>query len=214
MLWSSSPTTQRFWWSRRRARAESGTGSRSCPGTRRRGRSRSAGGCCSPSGVVREQARDEQDEVLEVDRVRGAQALFVRAVEAQGDVVHVRVRRGLVGSAPLLLVLVDVGEHGPRRIATLVEVEILESARDHGLLVRRVVDDEVRLDAHRGAVNAEQLRARRVKRPDPERASQVRAAESLEPGAHLARRLVGERHGEDAPGRYAQHSRRGSRCDR
>jgi hypothetical protein len=102
-----------------------------------------------------------------------------------------------------LLVLVDVGEDGPRRVAPLVEVEILESARDHRLLVRRVVDDEIRLDANRGAVNAEQLRARRVKRPDPERASQVRAAESFEPGAHLAGRLVGERDGEDAPGRYA-----------
>ena len=67
-----------------------------------------------------------------------------------------------------------------------------------------VVDDEVRLDADGGAVDAKQLGAGRVERADPERTCQVRTAESLEPRAHLAGRLVGERHREDAPRRHAQ----------
>ncbi len=147
------------------------------------------------------QARDEQDEVLEVDGVGGAEALFVRAEDADGDLVDVRVRRGLVGAAALLLVLVDGAEHGPRRVALLVEAEILEGAGDDGFLVRRVVDDEVRLDADGRAVGSEQLRARRVERAHPERARDRRPAKPLEAGAHLAGRLVREGDGEDAPRR-------------
>ena len=147
---------------------------------------------------------DEQDDVLEVDRVGGAQAPLVRAEDRDRRVVHVRVARRLVGSAALLLVLVDVGEDRARRVAALVEVLLLEDAGDDRLLVGRVVDEKVRLDADRLAVEPEELGAGRVKGADPESARDLFAAELLQPRPHLAGGLVGERDGQDAPRRHAR----------
>ena len=107
MLWSSSPTTQRFWWSPDElAQKAVLDGVRvlelvdehvvEAPADR------------VALGGLLEEARHEQDEVVEVDRVGRPQALLVGPEDAERDVVHVRVRCGFVGAAALLLVLVDV----------------------------------------------------------------------------------------------------------
>jgi hypothetical protein len=100
--------------------------------------------------------------------------------------------------------VVDAREHGARRIASVVEVELLEHATDHGLLIGVVVDDEVAPEPGRLVVAAQQPHAGRVERADPQVAHDVAADEPLEPLAHLARRLVRERDGEDAVRRHAE----------
>ena len=93
--------------------------------------------------AVFEDAEDVENEVLEVDGVRRAELLFVAAVDLLPRLVLVAVDAHVVRPARLLLLLVDAREGHPWGVALLVEVELAEDARDDGLLVRRVVDDEV-----------------------------------------------------------------------
>jgi hypothetical protein len=109
----------------------------------------------------------------------------------------------LVRTAPFLLVLLDVSQHCARRVPPLVEIEVFERPGDHRLLVVGVVNHEVRLNPDRGSVYAQKPRARRVKRPHPERPRELAPAQALEPTPHLAGRLVREGDRQNPPWGYA-----------
>jgi hypothetical protein len=86
----------------------------------------------------------------------------------------------------------------------VVEIELAKRARDDGLLVIGVVDDEIPGEADRRAVDAKELGARRVKGADPKVSREVVSEKLREARAHLPRGFVRERHREDAIGRDAR----------
>jgi hypothetical protein len=88
-------------------------------------------GLCTDAALhasLLEELPHEQNQVLEVDGVGGAEALLVCPEDAQRDVVDVRMGCRVVRAAPLLLVLVNVRQHCARGVAPFVEVERFEGA--------------------------------------------------------------------------------------
>ena len=156
--------------------------------------------------LLHQEAARLADEVVEVDRAGRGELRLVLLEDAADRVVHVAdaCAAHRLGLAPLLLLFLDRVEQLPRRVALLVEVELLHRARHERSLVLRVVDDEVRRDAHGRAVSPQEPRARRVERADPELLRELFPEQTREPRAHLARRLVRERDREDAVRRDAR----------
>jgi hypothetical protein len=97
----------------------------------------------------------------------------------------------------LLLLAVDAVGQLLRRVLFRVEIQVLQHALDHRLLVLVVVDGEVLLDADGVGVAPQEPRADGVEGAHPHAAHAARH-QLLEARAHLAGRLVGEGHREDA----------------
>ena len=151
-------------------------------------------------GVALGESHHQQDEVLEVDRVGGAQALVVLDVDALGRFVEVRIECHVVGAAALLLLAENAREHRARRVPPLVELEVAHDALHDGALIGGVVDQEVGIYTDRCAEAAQQLGGGGVEGAHPQIPRDL-AEHAFEPVTHLASGLVGEGDAEDAVGR-------------
>ena len=155
-------------------------------------------------GHLRERLQDRHrrhDDVVEVERVRGREALLVKPVGV-GDLaflIGLGATRGLLGVDELVLEVAHLEAEGLGRVTLRVEVEIAGDHRHEALAVGGVVDGERRLEAHVLGLAAQDAHARRVERAHPHR---VRGApdELLDAFTHLGRSLVREGDGEDLPG--------------
>ena len=143
----------------------------------------------------------EHQHVVEVDRVRAVQPPLIalvhlgnRLVVERRDAAHV-----LVGPEQLVLGVRDLAVDPARREPLGVDAEILEAGPDDAHLVGLVVDREARRVAEALRLAPEHPPARRVEREDPGGA-RLPAEHPLEPLAHLAGGLVGERDREDLVG--------------
>ena len=139
----------------------------------------------------------KQDQVAEVERVRAAQLGLVALVELAQTLALERVVAREVGrELAAVLEPVEGRAHAARRPALLVGVERPQHALHQRQRVVLVVDREVRLVAELRDVAAQDAHAGGVegRDPDPARAA---AEDPLDPLAHLARGLVGERDRED-----------------
>ena len=144
------------------------------------------------------------EQVVEVERGGVAQALLVALVGARDDLLEVAFAAALevVRALHLALRAGDGGEHGARRELARIDVQRLQHALHQRRLVGVVVDDVVGREADVPPVDAEPARAHRVEGAEVQ-LGRVLAQQIARPFAHLARGLVRERDGEDAPGEDA-----------
>ena len=108
----------------------------------------------------------------------------------------------VLGAQALVLLRVDEPRHLARHPARLVEAEPADQALDEALLVLGVEDREALRQAGLAPVHAQQPVRDAVEGADPQRC-RGQAELRLDARTHLARRLVGEGHGEDAVRRDA-----------
>ena len=149
-------------------------------------------------GEALEHVDREEEHVVEVDGVRGEEALLVEVVDlGDGLVVEARDALGVLLRADERVLRVrDLGVDAARREALRVALELLEAALHEPELVGLVVDREVRAVAEPLRLAAQDPAARGVERHHP-RGARGRADEVLDALAHLPRRLVRERDRED-----------------
>ena len=149
-------------------------------------------------GEALEHVDGEEEHVVEVDGVRGEEALLVEVVDlGDGLVVEARDALGVLLRADERVLRVrDLGVDAARREALRVALELLEAALDEPDLVGLVVDREVRAVAEPLRLAPQDPAARRVERHHPGGA-RGRADEVPDALAHLPRRLVRERDRED-----------------
>ncbi len=157
-----------------------------------------------------QQVGRHHEQVVEVQRVGRQQARLVVHVNV-GDALAERIgsAAGVLAEGlevdQLGLGLADDALYGPRRQTLLVEAELGRDHLNEAARVGVVVDGEGRAVTEPVGVGAQHAQAGGVERRDPHllgrRPNQVGDA-----GAHLARRLVGERDGEDAPRRRVARS--------
>ena len=151
--------------------------------------------------IIAQQLNRAHDEVVEIQRVRGAHTLVVLDVGCRDDTRHrvlarqVRVARR---ADQLVLRVRDARRHHLRGEALNVDVLCLEDHLDEALRVLRVVDRERRGQARRLVFVAQQAHARRVEGRHPH-APRVVPHEGTRPFAHLGGCLVRERDREDLP---------------
>ena len=163
-------------------------------------------------GVVLQQERDLQQQIIEIHGIRAGQHRFVGRVRlrdrARPEVVGAREVRGAV-EQPVLRVG-DLGEHARGRPLRAREPRLLDRGLDRVLLVARVVDREARLQATAVAEPPQDRGAVRVEgRDDEPCARAVLARDELRHAfAHLARSLVRECEREDLPGRHPVRDQR------
>ena len=152
----------------------------------------------------RDEARREDEEVVEVERLRRAQRLLVRArdVREAGAQEVAEAAREVLRLDALVLGLRDARLDLPRRGRLLGQGDLLHRALQDGELVVRVEDDEALRHARLVRKAPEEAHAPRVKRPD-ERARPLGAEERADAVLHLARGLVRERDGDDGFLRHA-----------
>ena len=149
--------------------------------------------------VVLEDLHHMQQQVAEIDRVQGLQALLVGGVELGAAAVG---ETALVGWHPLrplgaVLPAVDHrGEH-PRRPALLVDVPGAEQLLDQPDLVVGVENGEGRFQPDQLRVAAQDPDADGVEGAEPGHALDGVADQLADPRLHLAGGLVGESDGED-----------------
>ena len=149
-------------------------------------------------GEALEHVDREEEHVVEVDGVRGEEALLVEVVDlGDGLVVEARDALGVLLRADERVLRVrDLGVDAARREALRVALELLEAALHEADLVGLVVDREVRAVAEPLRLAAQDPAAGRVERHHPGGA-RGRADEISDALAHLPRRLVRERDRED-----------------
>ena len=159
-------------------------------------------------GRLLEQPDAFEQEVVEVERVRLAQALLVAGREA-GD--HpLAVVRGLFDEEGRIehLVLGPADRAEDRARAEFPgerQVLLFEDLLHQGLLIVGVVDDEPPADPDRLALLAKDTGIQRVERPRLDVPAGL-ADQRDDPLAELGRRPVGERDGEDLPRSHAVHA--------
>ncbi len=148
-----------------------------------------------------EQVDGLRDQVVEVERVRLRQRLRVPAedLDEPGLVRVVEVGRARVGLdvGELVLGLRDLAEHTADREAEGVGIQLLDDALDEGARVGRVVDGEALREPEVLGLAPQDAHARRVERRDPHALRRLAADQRADPVAHLGRRLVRERDGEN-----------------
>ena len=151
--------------------------------------------------VVAQQLDRAHDEVVEVQRVRGAHALVVLDVGVGDDArdrVLARRLRVARRADQLVLRVRNARRHHLWREALDVHVHGLEDHLDEALGILRVVDRERRGQARRLVLVAQQAHARRVEGRHPH-AARVVPHEGARALAHLGRRLVREGDRQDLP---------------
>ena len=149
-------------------------------------------------GEALEHVDREKEHVVEVDGVRGEEALLVEVVDlGDGLVVEARDAVGvLLRADERVLRARDLGVDAARREAFRVALELLEAALDEPDLVGLVVDREVGAVAEPLRLAAQDPSAGGVEGEDPEAAAAA-AEKAFEAFPHLPRRLVREGDGED-----------------
>ena len=155
--------------------------------------------------VGRQQVGRHHEQVVEVECVGSQQPALVQRVDV-GDALAERVRpvAGVLAEGlevdQLGLGLTDDALHRPRRQPLLIEAELGGDHLDEPARVGVVVDGEGGAVAQPVSVGAQDAQAGRVEGRDPHLLG-GRPDQFGHPRAHLARRLVGEGDGENAPGR-------------
>ena len=150
--------------------------------------------------VVLQQQVGVQQKVVEVEGVRGLEALLQAGVHARGHLPH-RVARFLLEGArhdELVLRRGDAVHEGVHREALWVDVQLGHDLLVQALLVVGVVDGEVARESQLLGVGAQHAHAHAMERRHPHAAA-ARAHQAVQALAHLGGRLVRERDGEDLP---------------
>ncbi len=134
-----------------------------------------------------------QEQVVEVERIRVGERLQVALVDLC-DVFVANVPAAAQRLRPFhaVLRLTDPRKRHPGRDELVVDPQLALRLLDHGDLVGRVVDHEVARQANLRRLAAQQSRAQRVKRREPDALGR-RTDERLDALTHFLRRLVGER---------------------
>ena len=149
-------------------------------------------------GEELEQVHAAEEQVVEVHRVRGVQALLVEVVDVgrrlleEGrdlDPVGLRVEQAVLGVG-------DLAPDAARREALRIDVELLDAVLDEPQRILLVVDREAARIAELVGVAAQHSGAGRVEGHDPHGAYAA-ADERSDALAHLLRGLVGESDRED-----------------
>ena len=142
------------------------------------------------------------DQIVEIEAVGFTQTALVLAVDrgiAFADERRVR-RFVLIGREQLVLRLGDFTECRIRSDLAFVVIEIVQNVANDRFLIGIIHDGEVRSDPDLLAVATQHAHADRMERADPQIFCN-RADHLLEARFHFARRLVRERHGQNAIGK-------------
>ena len=156
--------------------------------------------------VIPADLQHPEDQITKVDAVRVAQRALIGVVEPRVFLGRRRMRHlmRLRGRAPCVFVRLDHVAQ-PRHFAAIrLRVAVGEHLLDQRLLVGFVVDHEVAIEPQPVRVLPQQPRTQTVKGRDrdaPRLILVVVAEQPVDALAHLRRRLVRERHGEDLVGR-------------
>ncbi len=153
-----------------------------------------------------EQAARQDQEIVEIDRVVLLQERVVTAPDRGADPVKLPPRLvGEVGrAAELVLGTGDDRTDRAGREQPFRDAGVAHRLPEEGPLVGGVVDREASVEPDLRAVPAQEPGAEGVERAGCEIGEGGVAQELLQAAAHLLRRLVGERDGEDLPGRHVQ----------
>ena len=155
--------------------------------------------------VVLQQQVGVEQQIVEIERVGGLEALLQALVDARGDLAH-RIAR-LLGEIPrddqLVFGRGDAVHERVDREALGVDVQLGHDLLVQALLVVGVVDGEVAGEAHALSVGAQDAHAHAVERRHPH-AARTRTHQPAEALAHLGRRLVSERDRQNLPRRHVQ----------
>ena len=153
-------------------------------------------------GVGGEQRKVMQQQIAEVAGVERQQPRLILAV----DIEHLAAREiagvgraDLVGDQPPVLEPLDHRQHGARRPALVVDIGRRHQLFHEPRLVVGVEDGEIGLEPDNLGVAAQDACGQRVESADPEPLDRV-ADLPADAVAHLARRLVCERHGKQLAG--------------
>ena len=151
--------------------------------------------------MLAEQLDRAHDDVVEVERVVVLEQRLIALVRARDDLAEVVVDGRSIGHRRRQLALGarDRREDRARREALRIDGQLLDDALHQRHLVGVVEDREPALDADGRAVGAQDARADGVERAEHDVARLV-AEQVHDAVAHLARRLVRERDGDDAVG--------------
>ncbi len=149
-------------------------------------------------GEALEHFHGEHDQVVEVDGVRRVEPPLVQVVHLRDRLVPERrdALRVLLRGDELVLRVGDLVVDPARREALRILPELLEAGLDEANLVLVVVDREARAVAEPLRLAPQDPAAGRVEREDPDRPGGA-SEHDREALAHLPRRLVRERDGED-----------------
>ena len=154
--------------------------------------------------VLLEEAKAFEQQVAEVGGVQGLQPLLILGIELAALAVRVGIGfavRDLVRRQPAVLPAVDRRGELACRPALLVNVVGGDDLLQEADLIVGVEDREVGAQPHHLRMAAQNLHADRMKRAEPRHPFGALFADQLaDAQLHLARRLVGEGHGEDLRG--------------
>ena len=142
-----------------------------------------------------------QQQLGEIDAAGTLAGLFVGAID--GDhltLVRVTAVVQVLGSQALVLLLVDEPLRLTRRPFAVVQVHLADDPFDQALLIVRIHDLEALHQPGLLPMRAQQTVRQAMEGADPHATDRL-AQQGLDTVFHLARCLVGEGHGEDAPGR-------------
>ena len=145
--------------------------------------------------MLAEDADRVQQQVAEVAGVQRGQPVLIGTVELAATAIGKGARiafRNLVGAETLVLPAVDHLREGARRPALVVQPLGLDQLLDQTDDVVGVEDGEVRAQAGKFGMAAEQLDADGVEGAQPRHALDRLADEDADALLHLARGLVGE----------------------
>ena len=140
-----------------------------------------------------------EQEIAEIDRVERFQTRLVALIKACGPAAGENsglARRNMPGiDAAILPAIDEIGERS-RRPALFVQIFRLQKLLEQTQLVVGVEDGEIRSQAHKLGMHAQDLRADRMERAEPRHAL-LGPGQRADAHPHLARRLVGEGHRQD-----------------
>ncbi len=146
-----------------------------------------------------------QQQLGEVDTAGLVAGLLIGPVDAQHLLLEEIPRRiDVLRSPAFVLLAIDEALRLPRRPACLIQLQRLQGALDQPELIVRIQDLELLRQPGILPVRAQETVRQPMEGADPHAADRF-AKHLLEAALHLARGLVGEGHGQDAPGPHVLH---------
>ena len=153
-------------------------------------------------GELLEQKHGFANEVIKVERVRGAKALSVDGVNLR-DSLFPRVIRScravFFGAHQLVFESGDPVPHGLGGKLFGIKVQLLDNEREQALRIRRIVDREGRFESERLGFSAQHAHAEAVEGGNPHVLC-ARTDQRLDALTHFRCGLVRESDGENLPG--------------
>ena len=149
--------------------------------------------------MLAQQPQRFEQEIAEIDSVERFQPRLVALVESRaaagGECRGFGRRRVLGIDAPILPSIDEIGQRS-RRPAFFVQIFRLKDLLEQSQLVIGVEDGEIRPQAHKLGMHAQDLGADRMESAEP-RHGLLGPGERANAYPHLSRRLVGESHRQD-----------------